>query len=144
MGFSQEEIDFIKTQPLARIATVDDDGQPDVVAVGFQYDGTYFNIGGLQPANTRRHRNVQAGHNKVALVIDDLAPGQEWSPRFLRVYGRPLGKYPYSYSSRSGLTIRRAPNGTLVRVLDGLRVRRRLCWSVKRRLVGSSWNTASS
>lgn len=87
MGFSQEEIDFIKTQPLARIATVDDDGQPDVVAVGFQYDGTYFNIGGLQPANTRRHRNVQAGHNKVALVIDDLAPGQEWSPRFLRVYG---------------------------------------------------------
>ena len=87
MSFSDDEIAFMKSQPLARIATVDDDGQPDVVPVGFEFDGNHINIGGFQPAKTRRHHNVLAGNHKVALVIDDLASTQPWSPRFLRVYG---------------------------------------------------------
>ena len=98
MSFAQEEIDFIHAQPLARIATVDDDGQPDVVPVGFEFDGTHFNIGGLQPASTRRHHNVSAGNRKVALVIDDVASTEPWSPRFLRIYGTAevmSGNYPY-------------------------------------------------
>jgi pyridoxamine 5'-phosphate oxidase family protein len=98
MSFAQEEIAFIKSQRLARIATVDDDGQPDVVPVGFEFDGTYFNIGGLQPANTRRHHNVSAGNLKVALVIDEVASAEPWSPRFLRIYGTAevmSGEYPY-------------------------------------------------
>jgi pyridoxamine 5'-phosphate oxidase family protein len=98
MSFAQEEIAFIKSQRLARIATVDDDGQPDVVPVGFEFDGTYFNIGGLQPANTRRHHNVSAGNHKVALVIDEVASTEPWSPRFLRIYGTAevmSGEYPY-------------------------------------------------
>jgi pyridoxamine 5'-phosphate oxidase family protein len=98
MSFAPEEVDFIQAQRLARIATVDDHGQPDVVPVGFEFDGTYFNIGGLQPANTRRHHNVSAGNHKVALVIDDVAPTEGWSPRFLRVYGTAevmSGEYPY-------------------------------------------------
>jgi pyridoxamine 5'-phosphate oxidase family protein len=98
MSFAQEEIAFIKSQRLARIATVDDDDQPDVVPVGFEFDGTYFNIGGLQPANTRRHHNVAAGNHKVALVIDDVESAERWSPRFLRIYGTAevmSGEYPY-------------------------------------------------
>jgi pyridoxamine 5'-phosphate oxidase family protein len=98
MSFAQEETDFLRAQPLARIATADDDGQPDVVPVGFEFDGTYFNIGGLQPANTRRHHNVSAGNHKVALVIDDVASTEPWSPRFLRIYGTAevmSGEYPY-------------------------------------------------
>ena len=98
MSFAQEEIDFIHAQPLARIATVDDDGQPDVVPVGFEFDGTHFNIGGLQPANTRRYHNVSAGNRKLALVIDDVASTEPWSPRFLRIYGTAevmSGEYPY-------------------------------------------------
>jgi pyridoxamine 5'-phosphate oxidase family protein len=98
MSFAQQEIDFIHAQPLARIATVDDDGQPDVVPVGFEFDGTHFNIGGLQPANTRRHHNVSAGNRKVALVIDDVASTEPWSPRFLRIYGTAevmSGEYSY-------------------------------------------------
>jgi len=87
MSFSEEEIAFMAAQPLARIATVDDEGQPDVVPVGFEFDGTYIKIGGYQPANTRRHHNVAVGHDKVALVIDDLVSTQPWSPRFLRIYG---------------------------------------------------------
>jgi pyridoxamine 5'-phosphate oxidase family protein len=63
------------------------DGQPDVVPVGFEFDGTYFYVGGVDPANTRKIRNVRAGHTKIALVIDDLVSTDPWSPRFLRVYG---------------------------------------------------------
>jgi len=29
MGFTEEEIAFMAAQPLARIATIDDEGQPD-------------------------------------------------------------------------------------------------------------------
>lgn len=87
MSFTDEEIGFMRAQPLARIATVSTDGQPDVVPVGFEFDGTYINIGGYQPAATRRHHNVLAGNAKVALVIDDLVSTQPWTPRFLRVYG---------------------------------------------------------
>jgi pyridoxamine 5'-phosphate oxidase family protein len=87
MSFSDDEVAYMKSQPLARIATVGDDGQPDVVPVGFEFDGSHINIGGYRPAKTRRHHNVLAGNHKVALVIDDLASTQPWSPRFLRVYG---------------------------------------------------------
>jgi len=33
--FTEKEIAYIKSQPLARLATVGKDGQPDNVAVGF-------------------------------------------------------------------------------------------------------------
>jgi pyridoxamine 5'-phosphate oxidase family protein len=87
MAFTDEELSYLKSQPLARLATVGPDGQPDVVPVGFEYDGTYFYVGGIDPANTRKVRNVQAGNEQIALVIDDLVTTNPWSPRFLRVYG---------------------------------------------------------
>ncbi|ODR11795.1 pyridoxamine 5'-phosphate oxidase [Mycolicibacillus koreensis] len=87
MSFTEDEIAYLRSQPLARIATVGDDDQPDVVPVGFDYDGTHINIGGYRPAATRRHRNVLAGHTKVAVVIDDLVSTEPWIPRYLRVYG---------------------------------------------------------
>jgi pyridoxamine 5'-phosphate oxidase family protein len=87
MAFTDEELSYLKSQPLARLATVGPDGQPDVVPVGFEYDGTYFYVGGIDPANTRKVRNVGAGHEQIALVIDDLVTTNPWSPRFLRVYG---------------------------------------------------------
>ncbi len=72
---------------MARIATVSPDGQPDVVPVGDEFDGTYLYVGGLDPAKTRKFRNVQAGNAKVALVIDDLVSAAPWTPRYLRIYG---------------------------------------------------------
>ena len=41
MSFSEEEINYLQSQRLARIATVSADGQPDVAPVGFEFDGTY-------------------------------------------------------------------------------------------------------
>jgi pyridoxamine 5'-phosphate oxidase family protein len=103
MGFTDEEIAYLRSQPLARIATVSPGGQPDVAPVGFEFDGTFFYIGGVDPVRTRKFRNVQAGNDRVALVIDDLVATDPWTPRFLRVYGRaemlqrsgPFGAGPY-------------------------------------------------
>jgi pyridoxamine 5'-phosphate oxidase family protein len=62
--FSQKEIEYIKSQRLARIATAatpsvasskeeqqqgeDTPIQPDVVPVGFDFDGDYFYVGGMK------------------------------------------------------------------------------------------------
>ena len=87
MAFSSEEIAYINSQHLARVATVSPDGQPDVTAVVFEFDGAHFFIGGFNPTNTRRSRNVRHGNGKVALIIDDLMTIKPWSPRFIRIYG---------------------------------------------------------
>jgi len=87
MSFTAEETAYLLSQPLARIASVSSDGQPDVVPVGFEFDGTYLYVGGIDPSSTRRARNVRGGNNQVALVIDDLVSVDPWTPRFLRVYG---------------------------------------------------------
>lgn len=87
MAFTDEEIAYMRSQRLARIATVDADGQPDVVPVGFEFDGTHVYIGGFDLVKTRKFRNVEAGNGKVAIVIDDLVSTDPWTPRFLRIYG---------------------------------------------------------
>jgi pyridoxamine 5'-phosphate oxidase family protein len=87
MTFTQEETDYLRTQRLARIATVSADGQPDAMPVGYQFDGTYFYVGGMNPVKTRKFRNVRGGNTKVALVIDDLVSVNPWTVRGLRIYG---------------------------------------------------------
>jgi len=85
--FTEKEIAYLKSQRLARLATVSETGQPDVVAVGFEFDGQHFYIGGYDLPTTRKYKNIAAGHAKVALVIDDLASVNPWSPRGIRIYG---------------------------------------------------------
>ena len=87
MSFSEQEIAYLRSQQLARLATVSADGQPDVVPVGFEFDGRDVYVGGMDPVNTRKFRNVRAGNTKVALVIDDLMSTSPWTPRYLRIYG---------------------------------------------------------
>ena len=82
MSFTAEEIAYLRSQPLARVATVATDGQPDAVPLAFEFDGTYFWLGGTGEAvlSTRKFRNVIAGNHRVALVIDDLDPSAHSSP----------------------------------------------------------------
>ena len=88
--FSEKEIEYLESQHIARIATsaVLSDGpvQPDVVPVGFDFDGEYFYVGGMNILKSRKYKNVLK-HNKVALVIDDLKSVDPWDPRGIRMYG---------------------------------------------------------
>jgi pyridoxamine 5'-phosphate oxidase family protein len=90
MSFTPEEIAYLGAQPLARLATVGPDGQPDVVPLAFEFDGTRFWVGGSAAAvaATRKFRNVGAGNDKVALVVDDLVSLQPFVARCVRIYGR--------------------------------------------------------
>ncbi len=89
MAFSDEEIAFLQSQPIARLATVNADGQPDVVPVAFELDAPYIWVGGVGPdvARTRKLRNIGAGRIKVSLMIDDLVSMEPFIARALRVYG---------------------------------------------------------
>lgn len=87
MSFTDEEITYLRSQPLARIATVAPDGQPDVAPVSFVFDGTHFYIGTHATTKPRKQRNVEAGNAKVAIIIDDLVSTSPWVARLLRVYG---------------------------------------------------------
>lgn len=85
--FFEQEVEFIRSQHLARLATVSEDMQPDVAPVGFEFDGHDFYIGGHNLAASRKFKNIAAGNERVALVLDDLRTVDPWDPRGLRVYG---------------------------------------------------------
>jgi len=85
--FSPKEVEYIKSQRLARIATVSAQLQPDVAPVGFEFDGQYFYVGGMQQENTLKYKNVAGGNAKVALVIDDMESFDPPKPRGLKVHG---------------------------------------------------------
>ena len=87
MAFTDQEITYLQSQRLCRIATASPDGQPDVVPVGYEFDGTRLYVGGMDPAKTRKFRNVAAGNLSVALVVDDLISADPWTPRYIRIYG---------------------------------------------------------
>lgn len=96
MSFTAEEIEYLRSQPLARLATVDDDGQPDVVPVAFEFDGTYIWVGGNGEAvlGTRKFRNIAGGRLRVALVVDDMVSFDPFIVRSIRIYG--LAEEPMS------------------------------------------------
>ena len=88
MAFTERELEYLRSQPLGRIATVGPDGQPDNAAVGFlvEPDGTIL-VGGMRNARTRKWKNVEAGRDRVALIVDDLVSTKPWRPRGIRIYG---------------------------------------------------------
>ncbi|MER6663438.1 PPOX class F420-dependent oxidoreductase [Amycolatopsis japonica] len=90
MTFTGEEIAYLRSQPLARFATLSEDGeQPDVVPLAFEFDGTDFWVGGVGASvlATRKFRNIQAGQRKVALLVDDLVSLEPFIARGVRIYG---------------------------------------------------------
>ncbi|MEU3270196.1 PPOX class F420-dependent oxidoreductase [Saccharomonospora sp. NPDC006951] len=89
MSFTDEEVAYLRPQPIARLATVDSEGQPDVVPVACEYDGTYLWVGGVgaDVVATRKFRNVEAGNHQIALVVDDLVSFDPFIARSMRIYG---------------------------------------------------------
>ncbi|MBB4906302.1 PPOX class F420-dependent oxidoreductase [Actinophytocola algeriensis] len=86
--FSPDELAYLRSQPLARLATLNPHAQPDVVPVAFEADETGFWVGGgATVVTTRKIRNIAAGRSKVALVVDDLISLDPFVARGIRVYG---------------------------------------------------------
>ena len=89
--FSKAELDYLKSQRLARVASVSTKGTPEVSPVGFEFDGKHFWIGSHSQdifSKTRRFKNIESGNDRVALVVDDLASVDPWRPRGVKVSGR--------------------------------------------------------
>jgi pyridoxamine 5'-phosphate oxidase family protein len=86
--FTPVEIAYLQSQRLARIAT-SADGQPHVVPVAFRYnpETDTIDVGGHDFAQRKKFRDVQR-NSRVAIVVDDLASVDPWSPRMLEVRGQ--------------------------------------------------------
>jgi pyridoxamine 5'-phosphate oxidase family protein len=85
--FSDKELAYLGSQRLARLATVSASGQADADAVGFEFDGERFYVGGRALPTTRKYRNVAGGNAKVSLIVDDLESVNPWRPRGIKVHG---------------------------------------------------------
>jgi pyridoxamine 5'-phosphate oxidase family protein len=86
--FTEKQLEYLRSQRLARIATADSHGQPHVVPVGFRVsaDATAIEVGGRNFGQTKKYRNIRA-NARVAIVIDDLASITPWKPRGIEVRG---------------------------------------------------------
>lgn len=92
-------IEYLASQRLGRLATAGADQKPHVVPTSFRYDtelGT-VDVGGRRMEATKKYRDVQA-NGWAAIVIDDLASIDPWTPRMLEIRGRaeafPTGGRP--------------------------------------------------
>jgi pyridoxamine 5'-phosphate oxidase family protein len=89
MAFTQEELDYLSSQRLGRLATTQPDGTLQVSPVGFHYNAetATIDIGGFNMARSRKYRNV-ADNGRVAFVVDDLPSIDPWRVRCLEIRGR--------------------------------------------------------
>jgi pyridoxamine 5'-phosphate oxidase family protein len=84
--FTDEEVVFVTQSRLARVATASRDGQPHVVPVVYEFDGTAFYFTGWNLEKSLKFQNLV--HNKkVAIVVDDLVTVSPWRPRGVEVRG---------------------------------------------------------
>ena len=84
--FTPQEIEYLQSQRLARLATIGANGDLHVVPLGFRYNPEYdtIDIGGHNFASSKKYRDALR-HGRVALVVDDVLP--PWRPRFVEVRG---------------------------------------------------------
>ncbi|HKX03545.1 MAG TPA: PPOX class F420-dependent oxidoreductase [Methylomirabilota bacterium] len=86
--FKDKELDYLRSQRLARLATADSNGAPHVVPVGFRVseDVNTIEAGGHGFGQSKKYRDMRA-NPRVAIVIDDLASVSPWTPRGIEIRG---------------------------------------------------------
>jgi pyridoxamine 5'-phosphate oxidase family protein len=84
--FTEEELKYLQTQRLGRLATVNERGEPQVAAVGFRYNPELdtIDVGGRDMANTQKFRNI-ARNGLVSFLVDDVLP--PWKTRSMEIRG---------------------------------------------------------
>jgi pyridoxamine 5'-phosphate oxidase family protein len=87
--FTDAEVEYLNNQPLGRLATVGPDGRPHVMPVGVFYDPETQSVvigSGGNMAASKKFRDAQHRPD-VALVVDDLAAVDPWTPRGIEIRG---------------------------------------------------------
>lgn len=89
MSFTDAEIDYLNSQRLGRLATVDPDGTPNLrpVEVHYNPDTRTIDVVGFGLSASRKFRNA-AADPRVAFIVDDLPSTSPWRPRSVEVRGR--------------------------------------------------------
>src|SRR5258708_3137981 len=84
--FTDKEIEYLFSQRLTRLATVQPAGKPQIAPVGFRYNSELdvIDIGGQYLSQTKKFRNILKNPN-ISLVIDDVLP--LWKPRGVEIRG---------------------------------------------------------
>lgn len=104
---SKAQLTYLQSdRRLARLATADQQGRPQVTPVGmWQYNeelGT-IDIGGRNLHTTRKFRNITV-NPQAALVVDDIASIDPWRPRAVIIEG-PTEAIPADAAGNSVLRI---------------------------------------
>jgi pyridoxamine 5'-phosphate oxidase family protein len=86
--FTDEEVEYLRSQAVMRLGTVGRHGQVDVSPVGFNFDGKAFYVGSSMMDKTHKGKNIEAGNQLVSLVVDDLLSTDPYEPRGIKVHGR--------------------------------------------------------
>jgi PPOX class F420-dependent enzyme/OxyR family protein len=84
--FTEKQAAFLMERNLARLATTSR-GQPHVVPIIYEFDGSYLYFSGWNLAQTLMYRQIE-DNAMVALVVDE-APGfpTQWDARGVEVRG---------------------------------------------------------
>lgn len=88
-SFSRNEIEYLGSRLLGRLATVGRDGIPHITPVGiFSHNAELdtIDIGGRDMANTKKFRDVRRS-GRAAFVVDDILQ-PPWRPRGIELRGR--------------------------------------------------------
>lgn len=90
--FTEAEVEYLSSQPLGRLATVDPDGRPHVTPVGVFYDPETQTVvigghAGSDMAASKKFRDARRRPD-VSFVVDDLASVDPWTPRSIEIRGR--------------------------------------------------------
>src|SRR5919112_406375 len=89
-NFTKNEIEYLESGLLGRLATVGRDETPHVVPVGMYSHNAQLgtiDVGGHDLTNTKKFRDVTRV-GRAAFVVDDLASTGPFQPRGIEVRGR--------------------------------------------------------
>jgi pyridoxamine 5'-phosphate oxidase family protein len=84
--FTPKEIEYLQSQRLGRLATINSEGKPQIAPVGFRYNPELdtIDIGGRAMSKSKKFRNILA-NPVVSFVVDDVLP--PWQPRGVEIRG---------------------------------------------------------
>ncbi len=88
--FTEEEIEYLRSQTLARIATIGPDGHPHVIPVTFWFNEEQdtIDIGGIAFGEGKKWRDAKQNPKVTFLLDDTFGSGKDRQARALEVRGQ--------------------------------------------------------